>query len=277
MSHCPMTLRIYNVRFLLAAVILAFPLAGCSGMVPSLKEIKKDVQTNRTAQLMRMGDTTRKGGDLRAALLLYQQAHRMAPEEKRPLIAFARTTFALGLYKDAVNAYAKAAKTWPKDGAIRRGYGKALIAIGRPGKATEQYVAAIALDEKDTEAMNGLGVTLDLLLEHQEARKNYRAGINIQPDNLSLRNNLAISLALSGTYDEAIGILTIVARDPAAVVRYRLNLALVYGLAGDDAKAAETARLDLNESAVQNNLAYYKKLRAMTPEDRAKAILGRKK
>ena len=70
-------------------------------------------------------------------------------------------------------------------------------------------------------------------------------------------------------------VLAEIAGDPGATARNRQNLALVYGLAGDVEKAAEIGRLDLDESEVRNNLAYYARLRALPAADRSAAILGR--
>ena len=111
--------------------------------------------------------------------------------------------------------------------------------------------------------------------DHRGAQARYLEAMKFAPEVLSLRNNLAISLALSGDYDAAIGHLAEIAGDPGATARNRQNLALVYGLAGDVEKAAEIGRLDLDESEVRNNLAYYARLRALPAADRSAAILGR--
>ncbi|MCH8038427.1 MAG: hypothetical protein IIC53_15070, partial [Proteobacteria bacterium] len=80
---------------------------------------------------------------------------------------------------------------------------------------------------------------------------------------------------LTGDFDEATRILREIAADPLATVRNRQNLALVYGLAGQPAKAAKIARMDLDEAAVRNNLAYYETLRALSGHAKATAVLGR--
>ena len=54
-----------------------------------------------------------------------------------------------------------------------------------------------------------------------------------------------------------------VAADTRAGSRHRLNLALVYGLSGNNAAARQVARIDLDEPAVRRNLAYYRTLRAL--------------
>ena len=52
-------------------------------------------------------------------------------------------------------------------------------------------------------------------------------------------------------------------RDSEATARTRGNLALVYGLAGRDREAAATLAGDLPPGEIQQNLAYYRELRAL--------------
>ena len=88
-----------------------------------------------------------------------------------------------------------------------------------------------------------------------------------------LHNNYAMSLAMAGDFADAVAELGQIAK-PDAPPRYRLNLALAYGLAGDDVHAAEAARQVLDEASVQNNLAYYALLRGMDETHRTAAIIG---
>ena len=85
---------------------------------------------------------------------------------------------------------------------------------------------------------------------------------------------LALSLAFAGKFDLAIGILEVFADDPMSGVRLRQNLALIYGLAGMEEKAANIAAKDLDEAGVANNLAYYAQLRNLSSKGRAQAIFG---
>ena len=84
--------------------------------------------------------------------------------------------------------------------------------------------------------------------------------------NVGLHNNYGMSLAMAGDFPDAVAELDQIAK-PDAPPRYRLNLALAYGLAGDDVHAAEAARQVLDEASVQNNLSYYALLRGMEGEE----------
>jgi Flp pilus assembly protein TadD len=66
-----------------------------------------------------------------------------------------------------------------------------------------------------------------------------------------------LSLALSNAFGEALEILTPIAMSTNASPRARQNLALIYGLMGDNARAAELAQADLDKTAVEANLRFY--------------------
>ncbi len=257
-----------------AGLGLAVLTQGCAGQVPTAEQIKEENHASRVAQIMRMANATRRGGDLRSAVMLYRRAINLAPESPGPLVALGATTLALGAYGQAAEAFRRAVNLDPANGEARRGFGTALIALDRAHPAAEQFTAAIALDATDHRAHNGLGVALDLLGEHDAAQQYYLTATKFAPNTLSLRNNMALSLALAGDYDRAARILREIAADPLATVRNRQNLALVYGLAGKTDKAAEIARMDLSEAEVRSNLAYYEVLRALSGRAKAAAVLG---
>jgi Flp pilus assembly protein TadD len=61
---------------------------------------------------------------------------------------------------------------------------------------------------------------------------------------------------VTGQYDEAIALLTPLARSSEATPRIRENLALVYGLMGDADRAAMMSRADLDDSSIRANLEF---------------------
>jgi Flp pilus assembly protein TadD len=107
------------------------------------------------------------------------------------------------------------------------------------------------------------GIALDRLSRHAEAQENYRRGLALDPTNFALLSNLGLSLGLSGKPEEGIVILRELVRDGAATANTRGNLALVYGLAGRERDAAATLQGDMSAAQVQQNLAYYRELRAL--------------
>jgi Flp pilus assembly protein TadD len=134
--------------------------------------------------------------------------------------------------------------------------------------------AALAKRGDDPKLYNSLGLAHDLAGRHDLAQAAYRKGLAVAPGDLALRNNLGLSQALAEDFPAAINTLSTLAAMPAATARHRQNLALVYGLAHENAKAAAVARTDLDEASVKNNLAYYAMLRGLSPEARTAAIFG---
>ena len=61
---------------------------------------------------------------------------------------------------------------------------------------------------------------------------------------------------------------------PSGSQQERQTLALVYGLNGNSTEAARLNRIDLDDAAVEHNLAYYATLRGLNPEARRRAILS---
>lgn len=226
-------------RILKAGLFVLF-LTSCSGQVPTQTEIQQDNVNSRASQLVRVADTTRESGDMANAMQLYARAADMRRDWILPRLRLGETALTAGQYQDALNAFEAAAELAPRD---NRGH-------------------------------NGAGIALDLLGMHDEAQQRYISGMEQAPDNGPLRNNLGLSLALSGDYEAAIELLeSAVTRQPDDV-RTRQNLALVYGLSGNENRVRSISADVISKAAIENNIAYYAKLRGMTSEARSKAVFG---
>lgn len=226
-----------------------------------------------SSTLLRVARATRDNGDLASAVTIYKRVHELSPMRADILVEMGQALSALGAHNEAANVFREALKLQVDNVDALRGLGNNLLAMNQPQLALEQFVAALAIQE-DPRVYNGMGVVHDMIGSHDTAQDNYRSGLNISPNDVNLRNNLALSLALTGKFDEATQILGKLIREPGTLPRHRQNLALIYGLAGRPSEAAGVARLDFDEPTVQNNLAYYETLRAMSPEQRASAVFG---
>jgi Flp pilus assembly protein TadD len=244
------------------------PATGYVGVVPEEQTPAKTV-----AALLRAGDSTRAAGDLASAVSFYRRAHAIAPDQAAPLIRLGETLAALGAHNDASESFRAAIERDPKDADAHRGLGNALLALNQPIVAIQSFNTALAI-KPDARCYNGIGVANDMTANHRAAQTAYQQGLQLASGNLQLQNNLALSLMLSGDYPEAIEILRALVADPSATSRHRQNLAMAYGLAGDIKEAARVARIDLEESAVQNNLSYYLTLRALNDSSAIAQALG---
>lgn len=223
---------------------------------------------------MRVADETRAGGDLATAVGLYRRLHDMNPSDPRPLSRLGSSLTQLKSYTEAAQAYRAALELSPNDPDLRRGLAIVLLSLGQPEPAVIQLEKAIARDHDDARLYSTLGVAHDLMGRHDLAQAAYLDGLRLAPKSAGLRNNYALSLALSGDFGAAESTLGEIAEDIGAPPRYRLNLALIYGLAGDDKKAATIARTSLDEASVRNNLAYYAMLRGLNDKARTAAIIA---
>ena len=85
----------YPTRFRAGALALAAAVTvACAGDVPTKEEIAAEDRASRFAQVMRIAEATRQGGDLMSAASLYRRAHAMEPDAAAPLIGLAETSAA---------------------------------------------------------------------------------------------------------------------------------------------------------------------------------------
>ena len=124
---------------------------------------------------------------------------------------------------------------------------------------------AVALAPEEPRAATGRGVALDMLGRHSEAQQCYRDVLARSGGDRAARNDLALSLALSGKYDEAVATLAPLALSSDAGPQLRQNLAVIYGLQEDSARAEKLSRIDLDEMAAAENLALFARLHVASP------------
>jgi len=226
-------------------------------------------------QLIRLGNSTRKNGDLTNAAGFYQRALSIDANNQVSLYLLGDTLNDLNDRRGVERIYAEALSRNPDDMEILRRYGNALVELDKLPQAIIQFQKGLNLSPDNAQLLNNLGVSYDLLGRHSEAQNQYEKSIQLTPKDLASKNNLALSLALSEQYDAAIALLAPYGSDTTVPTRYRLNLALIYGLKGEMEKAANIAGLILDRESVENNIKVYKGLRNMSAASRTKAVLGK--
>jgi Flp pilus assembly protein TadD len=231
-------------------------------------------EESRYGTLLRMAASTRAAGDPAAAVNIYQQAITLEKNRPEAYVLLGDTLVQLEAYDEAAKTFQAVIKRDPSNIAAHRGYGRVMLALNRPDTAILHYKAALAEDPDDIQAHNGLGVAYDLNGQHDAAQAAYLEGLDIAPDSMLLRNNYGLSLALAGDHERALQVLGAVVDEPGATARNRQNLALAHGLAGNLAAAERISRLDLDEQAVENNVAYFAALAAVEDGRQRAAALG---
>jgi Flp pilus assembly protein TadD len=222
---------------------------------------------------MKAAQAAAASGDVNSAVAYYQRAADAAPKDPTPFSELGALMVRTGSLGGAVEAYRGALARAPSDWRLDLELGRLALRLDQPQEAVGHFETA-RQEHPEPAVWNGLGVSYDLLGDHLRAQGAYAEGLKTAPDDGPLRNNLGLSQALSGNYPAAIATLSALAASPQATTRYRLNLALAYGLAGDDEKAAAAAREDLGQAEIDSNRRYYQTLRTLGDHARSEAILG---
>jgi len=241
---------------------IAVALAGC-GTFDSHNNGSLD--KNATAGLtqaqvgpaLRLARATRANGDLASAINLYRSVTAIKPVDPAVMVELGDTLVDADSMDDAIDIYGKVDQKSPVWLDALLGLEQVHLALGEPAKALEYADKANALNAGDHRVGVGRGVALDMLGRHAEAQASYREVLKTAPRDVAARNNLALSLAMTKQFDEAIQIMTSMARSSTATPRIRQNLALIYGLAGDAQHAAALSRVDLDAPTTEANLRFF--------------------
>lgn len=251
-------------------------LSACQTTGRDGKAAQNTVQVQeQVEQLIRLGNNTRKNGDLTNAAGFYQRALSIDNNNQASLFLLGDTLNEVNDRRGVERLYAEALSRKPNDTEILRRYGNALVELDKLPQAIIQFQKGLNLSPDNAQLLNSLGVCYDLQGRHSEAQIQYEKSIQLDPHDLASKNNLALSFALSEQYDAAIALLAPYGSEATVPARYRLNLALIYGLKGEMKNAANIAGLILDRESVENNLKVYKDLRNMSAASRTKAVLGK--
>jgi Flp pilus assembly protein TadD len=200
---------------------------------------------------------SRANGDLASAINLYRSAIAIKPADPALVVELGDTLVEAGSIDEAIDVYQQVQQPVAARVGALLGLEQAYLTLGQADRGLQSADQARALEPQDRRVLVGRGVALDMLARHKEAQDSYRAALVGAPHDIAARNDLALSLAFTRQFAEAIEILTPMARSSTATPRIRQNLALVYGLAGDTAHAAELSRMDLDANSTQANLRFF--------------------
>lgn len=209
---------------------------------------------------LRVAQTALQGGDLDMATGIYGRLLQQKPQSVPALTGLGDTLYAVGDYTRADVYYRKAVALDAK--AVPALIGMARVAIQQRhfDRAVTTYRQVLAIQPGQTLAAAGLGAALDMLGDHAGAQMSMRTALDANPGDIGLSINLGLSLVMDGKLQEGADMLLDVTRFPGAPPQARYDLALAYGLLGDDEEAARLLS-DLPKQAVEDNLRYYATLR----------------
>lgn len=153
-------------------------------------------------------------------------------------------------------------------GATYYSYGKAALALGNFGAALDGFSRAVSLMPADNRPKSGMAIALAATGNIDAAIAKLHGATD--PSSLS---NKALVLAATGKADAAISILEPLLRSGSAQARDRQNLAMAYLLAGEEERAFQVARLDLDAVSVNETFTFYRSLASLGYSERMQALV----
>lgn len=210
----------------------------------------------------RLADAALANGNLEMALSLYKTILLRTPDDPAAQLGLANTLFQSNELQQARQVYLQLETHQPQVINAKIGLARISVQQQQLDDAAQRYQAILKQYPDNLVALAGLGVVYDLQQQHQQAQATYRQALLLHPDDLGLRNNLGLSLVLSHQVRAGITELLKIVDVPSAPPQARQNLALAYGLLGNDRAAERVLQADLSQPQIQNNLQYYRTLRA---------------
>lgn len=248
-------------RALFAALgtILLIASSACTTTTQRVTDTRPVTRNSSPSSLseVRIAQTALESGNIEMATTLFNKVLQADPKSVTGLSGLGDTLYAVGDFTRAGVYYQRASAIDPV--AIEPLIGTARVAIHqrRFDDAIATYRIVLAATPDQPVASAGLGAALDMKGDHAGAQAALRQALKANPGDPLLSVNLGLSLVLGGEPREGANVLLDVTRYPGAPEQARQNLALAYGLLGNDEAAAEILGKDMPKASIQDNLRYY--------------------
>ncbi|UOA25406.1 tetratricopeptide repeat protein [Pseudosulfitobacter sp. DSM 107133] len=253
-----LTLLVAHFRRL-CLIVAAASLSACA--VQTVPNAGPDQTTAAGSSTLRLAQATAESGDYTNAARLFEKELASNPDSVDALKGAGDAYSRMGQHGRAETVLLRAHELAPSNDDVLAILGRVYLSQKRPDEAIKYYDKALRNNRSNISAITGKGVALDTMSQHLKAQKVYQDGLSAYPTNFILRSNYALSLALTGHSAKSISILQELVRDPNAAPYVRANLALVYGLAGQENEARATLSLDMSAKEIEENIAIYRALR----------------
>lgn len=195
----------------------------------------------------------------------YQRLYNREPDNIDALIGLARNLRYSGSVNQGLKAIRAGLRTHGDTVGLLLELAKGQVAGSMYADASDTIAKARRLDPGNWETYAVSGILKDRGGDIDGAQAEYRKALDISPGNSAVLNNLALSLAQQGKLAEAIMILKKLILGEKSTFQARQNLALLYSINGEFAKAERLVREDLPPDMASENLATYRTLRRRRP------------
>jgi len=184
----------------------------------------------------------------------YQKTVDLDPENSGAVTNLAVALARTGKMDEAIHYFEQGVRIEPQSAKAHGNLAAALIEKGRTDEAVNHCRAALEIDPEYTDAHNTLGIILTRKGELDEAIPHLEKAVARDPTSFEYQYNLGSALAAKGRFQEATShfeqaVNASGGREPASLTM----LAAMYGETGKFAEAASTARRALEIALHRNN------------------------
>lgn len=225
----------------LCAVVGCFLVAACA---PGASQNQAALNADSQLQLAEAADT---GGNVDAALSMYQAAASRAPSDVSAQLRYADALARYGKIAQAQRFLLQQLNANPGQRELARASALVDIIAGNASDAIPKLDRLLATDPRDENALTDKGVALDLLGRHADAQELYHQALAVAPNDVAVTNDMAVSMMLEGRQQEALRLLESIDAADGAPTRVRVNLGILYAANSDVARAREVVKNQIDE------------------------------
>jgi len=236
-------------------------LTGCQTTSLSKTENEEDPyrQSGVQTTMLQAGREAERASKYETAAGIYGRLYESRPEDGAVLTAFIRNMRYSGRAQQIVGYVEKQTPHLLADQNVKFEYAKALLAAGRKVESLNALKELRSQMPDQWQVFSAIGIAADSLEQYDEAMAAYQTALQISPNNEVVMNNMAMSQASAGHLLDAIDTLERAAGINRTNPHIRQNLALLYAINGDVARAQTLAAMDLDVSDVETNLSFYRR------------------
>ncbi|MBD0254522.1 MAG: tetratricopeptide repeat protein [Cytophagales bacterium] len=137
------------------------------------------------------------------AIIKYQEASKLDPENSIFVVNLGNTLYDLGKYDEAIAKYKQAVELNPNDANAYNNWGNAFFKLRKYEEATAKYKRAIDLDPNHAKGYNNWAVVLLRLGNFKEATAKCKRAIELDPDYANAHYNWGNALFNLSRFEEA--------------------------------------------------------------------------
>ncbi len=264
--------------FGLSACAISGEEASKDKRLQELNEAANEVNTPTIESTqLESAEAAEKVGSLVKAEYYYSQLVEARPNNLDYQFRYAEILRKAGKCEQAMKGYEKIIAAKPGDMNALEGKALCLLAVGKNPQAADIFSQILVAEPNRWKSLNGAGLIFAGDKKFNEAAQYFNAASDASDGNPAVMNNQGLAKALTGNFKDGIKILEkamLKSENNTGQKRnIALNLALVYGISGDEDMAERTARPYLTEPQLYNNLGVYAEL--AKDRDLAKTYLNK--